>query len=177
MEKKLSKEMKIIIILLIILFFLLIIIGITIAVGTIAKENEKEKSNTKNEEYKDQITITCSIEENKDDVVKTEQVYLEKGVLITRTDISKWNKTIPREDTCKYYQTQTAKLNNYVGISSSVNCDTTSGTATTIYTISELDRTKTKLKQYDYLNEDNIFDYRSWMNYMQTKEYTCEISS
>lgn len=175
--KQISKEKKIFIILLIILFFLLIIIGITIAVGTVAQENKKEKEeiNVKDEKPNTISTITCINEDMPDDIIKSEQVYLEQGKLITRTDISKWNKTEPREDTCKYYQTQTIKLNNLNGITSSVTCNEQRGEATTIYTISEIDRSKTKLKQFDYLNEENIFDYKNWISYMESKEYKCEI--
>ena len=176
-NKKLTKEKKIFIILLIILFFLIVIIGITIAVGTVAQENNKEKenANTKKEATTNISLITCINEEMPDDITKSEQVYMEEGKLITRTDKSSWNKTEPREDTCKYYQTQTVKLNELYGVTSQVTCDESRGTATTIYTISEIDRTKTKLKQFDYLNEENIFDYKSWMTYMESKEYTCKI--
>lgn len=170
---KIDKEKKIFIILVFVLLFLLIIIGVTIGVSTISKNNKKEY--VKKETYREKMTITCSIEEEKSNLKKTEEVYLEKGVLITRTDKNEWKSTSPNEDTCKYYQTQVAGLNKYSGVSSSVNCNETSGTSTTTYLISEINREDLKINQFDYLNEENVLDYRGWITYMEKKGYICEI--
>lgn len=170
---KIDKEKKIFIILVFVLLFLLVIIGVTIGVSTIAKNNKREF--VKKETYSEKMTITCTFEEEKLNLKKTEEIYLEKGVLITRTDKNEWRSTSPNEDTCKYYQTQMAGLNRYTGVSSNANCNETSGTSITTYTINEINRKDLKINQFDYLNEENILDYKSWISYMEKKDYTCVI--
>ena len=48
------------------------------------------------------------------------------------------------------------------------------GNASAVYMISEIDREDMKLKQFDYMNEKGIFDYKGWTDYMETSGYTCE---
>ena len=136
-----------------------------------------DKTETKNVEKRvsevEEKTITCVSSEKKDDVEQTEIVWIKNKVLMTRTNISTWNKESANDQTCKYYHSQTEKLNSLPGIESSVDCNAYSGTATTIYTISEVDRTNIKLKQFEYLGENDTFDDKSWKNYMRKNHYSC----
>lgn len=172
MENK-NKEHKIFIILLIILIFLILIIGITIGISSIADKKEENLNKPQEKEKNSELTITCIKEDVHDDVTKTEEVYLKNDIIITRTDISEWNKEEATPVTCEYYTLQTTKLNEYEGITSSVVCDDKNGKATTIYTIDKVDKSKMKLKQFDYVDENYKFDSKSWTLNMKMNDYIC----
>lgn len=166
-----KKRIKIIIIIVVIILLILLLSGI-IFLSMNARENGETPN--KEPEYKEAMTITCTKEVGHDDVKQTESIYMEKGVLITRRTTAVWTKVEPKEKTCEYYTDQTNGLNTKKGVNASVNCDEQSGNASAVYTISEIDREDMKLKQFDYMNEKGILDYKSWINYMASDGYTCE---
>jgi len=168
MKKKKKKILIIIAIILVILFLSWIIVSV-----------HRIKSKTERREivYPDYQTITCTKEGAHDGTTKTEEVYLQKGKIITRTDITSWNKTIAKEDTCSYYTLMSQKLNALTGITSTVNCNEYRGEVKTIYTIAEMDTENTKLKQLEYTDLEGNFDYREWIIYMKKDNYSCKITS
>lgn len=173
---KKNKERKIFIILLIILIFLFLIIGVTVGVVGAIEKNNKENSNEQNQEESKEMTIACVKEDGNDDVKKTEEVYLEDGIIIKRTDTSEWDKTDPKQETCDYYTLQTTKLNQLDGVSSEVTCNELKGKAVTIYTISEVNKDEIKLKQFDYITENYTFSGSGWMTHMKKNGYECSVN-
>ena len=170
------KKKKIWTIIGIVFFFLFVLIGTTIAAG-----NDLQKRNNKVEKrveksYPAEQTINCVKENARDDVTVTEEVYLQNGELVTRTNTAYWVKTEPREMTCKYYNDLASGLTRRPGVSSTTNCDDTSGRNTTIYQMNEIDKTDLKLKQFDFVDSNNKFDSLGWKNYMENDGYVCEIS-
>ena len=155
---------------------LLIILLLTISSTTLfvqgAKEGEIQKK--EREEYPEEQTISCYKEEGHDGVEETETVYLQRGVLISRTNRAEWSKSTPSEKTCEYYTKNSTGLNAYQGITSTCNCDSNRGTYTATYTIAELDRTQSRLKQFDYLNEKGIFNVTSWRIFMEDSGFDCK---
>ncbi len=165
------KKKNIILIIVAIIAFILIVIGTTILSMNASKEENVEKRVVP--EYKEEQTITCIRQDSYDDVDEEETVYIQKGVLITRRNTATWNKAESNEMTCKYYTSKNQGLNMKAGIRSSVECNENRGSFTVTYTIAELDKEDTKLKQFDYINNAGIFDYRSWMQFMQKENYQC----
>ena len=106
---------------------------------------------------------------------KTEEVYVEQGRLITRTNTYEWSKPEPKEKTCEYYTLMTEKLNALQGITGTIYCNDakTSGNAKIIYTIQDVNREDVKLKQFDFLDKDNIFNVSAWKYYMENNKYKC----
>ena len=153
--------------------FLIIIIGIIVLSS---KEQETQIQQRQEVPLSKEYTISCTSSEKTDDVKQTEIVYIKNNILITRTDISTWNKENPDNRTCTFYQKRVEKMNALEGISSTVTCDSTSGTYTTIYTIAEMNREITKLNEFNYLEENDKFDFVSWVDYMKSHKYTCEKS-
>ncbi len=168
MSKKKKKRLLIIGIILIIILLSWIIISIY----KIRYKKEKQEVT-----YPEKQTITCTKENAHDETTKIEEVYLEKGKIITRTDTTTWNKAIPKEQTCEYYTLNSQKLNALTGITSTINCNEYRGDVKTIYTIAEMDTENTKLKQLEYTDIEGTFDYREWIIYMKKDDYTCEINS
>ncbi len=167
-----SKKKKIILIAIAALLLLVLMIIMTV-LALNARESEKVE---KREATKDVLTITCVKENAHDDVTETETVYLEKGILITRTDNDTWTKREPSQKTCDYYNSKNTGLNTKEGVSSRVDCNETRGNFTATYTIANVDKEDTQLKQFDYINQDNIFDYRSWKSYMEKDGFKCQES-
>ena len=149
----------------------LIVMGTTILAMN-AKENEKVEKRLA-PEHKEEQTITCVREKGHDDVEETETVYMQKGVLITRKNTASWYKAEAKEQTCTYYTTKNEGLNAKPGVTSSLDCNENRGNFTATYTIADMDKEDMKLKQFDYINNQNIFDYRAWMEYMRKDGYTC----
>lgn len=156
-------------------FFIIVLIITT----NIAHRANKKEAEVKEIEKKmaDTMTITCINENGNDGVVQTEIVYIEQGKLITRTNKYEWSKPEPKEKTCEYYTLMTEKLNALAGITGSVYCNDakTSGNAQVVYKISEINKEDVKLKQFDYLDEDNMFDSSTWKYYMENSKYKCSI--
>ena len=160
----------------IVLFFLFVLVGTTIIVGNdLQKRNQKVQKRTE-KIYPAEQTIYCIRENIRDDVTVTEEVYLQNGELVTRTNTAYWSKVEPREMTCKYYTDLAAGLTGRPGVTSITNCDDKSGRNTTIYRMNEIDQTDLKLKQFDFVDSYNKFDAQAWKIYMEKDEYTCEIS-
>ena len=101
-------------------------------------------------------------------------VYIKKGVLISKRTSAVWNKTEPKEKTCEYYTDQTNGLLTKRGVTATVDCDESRGTASATYVIADIDREDMKIKQFDYLTKDDIFDYQGWETYMTNNGYVCE---
>ena len=160
------------IILIVVAVFLLLLLMVIITMMALNAKNsetvEKRESNKKEE-----FTITCVKENAHDDVTETEIVYIQKGVLITRTDNDTWNKREPSEKTCDYYNSKNTNLGTKKGVTSRVDCNETRGTFTATYTIAEVDKEDTQLKQFDYINQEGIFEDRSWRSYMEKDGFKC----
>lgn len=137
--------------------------------------SKKQEENIQLRENKDPVekTITCIKEKGHDEVEEKEIVYIQNGELITRRNEYSWQKSTPKEQTCEYYTQMVGGMNSKAGVQGSVSCNEYSGNATLTYTISEMDKTDTKLKQFDYIKSDNIFDYESWIAYMEYNKYIC----
>ncbi len=164
----------------------LIIIGIAflVLIILIVTTNIAHNAYTKEEKIKEiekkvaeAMTITCINENGNDDVVQTEIVYIEKGILISRTNIYEWSKPEPKEKTCEYYTLMAEKMNALPGITGSIYCNEakTSGNAKIVYLISEVNKEDVRLKQFDYLDEDNLFDANAWKYYMENSKYKCSV--
>lgn len=166
MKKKTIKIIGIIVIII-----LLILVGVTVIVGTEKEKNKVEKR--KEVVYPSSQTILCVKEQGHDGVREEEEIYLENGVLLTRTNRENWTRSEPKEVTCKYYTQKSESLNQKPGVRSSCTCDDTRGTSTTTYTIAEIDREDLKLKQVEFLDQNNIFDVDSWILYMEEDNYIC----
>ena len=160
----------------IVLFFLFVLIGTTVIVGNDLQKRNKEVQKRTKKVYPAEQTITCTRENIRDDVTVTEEVYLQNGELVTRTNTAYWSKTEPREMTCKYYNDLAAGLTGRPGVTSTTNCDDRSGRNTTIYRLNEIDKEDLKLKQFDFVDSYNKFDAQAWKIYMEKDEYICEIS-
>ncbi len=159
----------------IILFFVIVLI-ITTNVAHKATQKEEEAKEIE-KKMVDTMTITCINENGNDDVVQTEIVYIEKGILISRTNIYEWSKPEPKEKTCEYYTLMAEKMNALPGITGSIYCNEakTSGNAKIVYLISEVNKEDVRLKQFDYLDEDNLFDANAWKYYMENSKYKCSV--
>ncbi len=168
MSKK--KKKRLIILGIILIIFLLT--WIIISIYKIRYKKEKQEIT-----YPEKQTIICSKEKSHDDTSRIEEVYLEKGKIISRTDTITWNKTIPKEQTCEYYTLNSQKQNALTGITSTINCNEYRGEVKTIYTIADMDTDNTKLKQLEYTDIEGHFDYHEWIIYMKKDDYTCEIKS
>ena len=162
----------------------LIIIGIAflVLIILIVTTNIAHNAYTKEEKIKEiekkvaeTMTITCINENGNDGVIETEEVYVEQGRLITRTNTYEWSKPEPKEKTCEYYTLMTEKLNALQGITGTIYCNDakTSGNAKIIYTIQDVNREDVKLKQFDFLDKDNIFNVSAWKYYMENNKYKC----
>lgn len=169
-----KKEKKWIIVILVIIFSLVLIITTNVAHNANQKEEEIKEIEKK---IADTMTIICTNENGNDGVTQIEEVYIEKGVLISRTNIYEWSKPEPKEKTCEYYTLMTEKLNALTGITGTVYCNEakTSGNAKIIYTIESVNREDVKLKQFDYLDDNNIFDANAWKYYMENSKYKCSV--
>ncbi|MBQ6135005.1 MAG: hypothetical protein IJI60_01665 [Bacilli bacterium] len=165
-----KKRTKILIIIIVIILLILLLSAIIFLSMNARDSKEKDTK----PEYKEAMTITCIKEVGHDEVKQTETVYMENGILITRRTSAVWTKAEPKERTCEYYTDQTNGLNTKKGVNASVTCDEQTGNASAVYMISEIDREDMKLKQFDYMNEKGIFDYKGWTDYMETSGYTCE---
>ena len=157
---------RIIIIICIGLAFLLILLGTLLLAMS---ENERKSQERKVDNYKEERTITCTKKRDSNGVIEEESVYIQKEVLITRTNTSRWENA--DEQTCKYYTHKSEGLNAIAGISSTTNCG--GGYSVTTYQIAEMDKETTKLKQFEYINEENTFNYQLWEIYMKSNHYTC----
>ncbi len=167
-----KKDRKWIIASIVIIFSLVIIITTNVAHNANKKEEEIKEIEKK---IADTMTITCTNENGNDGVIETEEVYIEKGILITRTNTYEWSKPEPKEKTCEYYTLMVEKLNSLPGITGTVYCNEakTSGNAQIIYTIENVNREDVKLKQFDYLDDNNTFDANAWKYYMENNKYKC----
>ena len=167
-----KKNRKWIIASIVIIFSLVIIITTNVAHNANKKEEEIKEIEKK---IADTMTITCTNENGNDGVIETEEVYIEKGILITRTNTYEWSKPEPKEKTCEYYTLMVEKLNALPGITGTVYCNEakTSGNAQIIYTIENVNREDVKLKQFDYLDDNNTFDANAWKYYMENNKYKC----
>ena len=166
-----KKKTKIIIIGIVLLILLLI--GIIILILNQYEKVTVEKRIIR--DYRESQTITCIKEKNAANVEETEELYLEKGIVITRTNIARWSNTDSLENSCKYYTNKTTGLTGKPGVNVSTNCNDTSGVSTITYTLAEIDKEDIRLKQFDYIDADNHFDYNSWIIYMEQGGYTCTI--
>ena len=166
-----KKKTKIIIIGTVVL--LLLVLGIIILILNQYEKETIEKRVVK--EYRDSQTITCIKEKNAANVEETEEVYMEKGVVITRTNTARWSNSDSLENSCKYYTNKTAGLTGKPGVNVSTNCNETSGVSTIIYTLAEIDKEDIRLKQFDYIDSENHFNYNSWIIYMEQGGYSCTI--
>ena len=151
------------------ILLLLLIAGTTLFVHG-SKESEIQK---KEVEYPEEQTITCFKEQGHDEAEETEIVYLQKGKLIRRENIVDWTNSPSKERTCEYYTKNSAGLNSYKGVSSTCNCGDSYGHYTATYVIAELDREEVRLKQFDYLNENDIFSAAQWRIYMEERNFKC----
>ena len=167
-----KKDRKWIIASIVIIFSLVLIITTNVAHNANKKEEEIKEIEKK---IADTMTITCTNENGNDGVIETEEVYIEKGILITRTNTYEWSKPEPKEKTCEYYTLMVEKLNSLPGITGTVYCNEakTSGNAQIIYTIENVNREDVKLKQFDYLDDNNTFDANAWKYYMENNKYKC----
>jgi len=165
------KKKRIWIIIAIVLFFLLVLIGMTILVSKEVENNQVEKRMIN--KNKEEQTITCIKENGHDGAEETEEVFLKKGILVTRTNKVVWVKPDPKEKTCEYYSLKSQGLNSRPGVTSNTTCDEHSGTSISTYIISEIDKEDIRLKQFDFVNADNVFDYTSWMLYMEKDGFDC----
>jgi len=155
-------------------FLVLIILIITTNIAHNAYTKE-EKIKEIEKKVAETMTITCINENGNDGVIETEEVYVEQGRLITRTNTYEWSKPEPKEKTCEYYTLMTEKLNALQGITGTIYCNDakTSGNAKIIYTIQDVNREDVKLKQFDFLDKDNIFNISAWKYYMENNKYKC----
>jgi len=160
----------------IVFFFLFVLIGTTVVVGNDLQKRNRIVEKRMEKNYPAEQTINCVKENARDDVTVTEEVYLENGELVTRTNTAYWVKTEPIEMTCKYYNDLAAGLTGRPGVTSTTSCDDTSGRNTTIYRMDEVDKTDLKLKQFDFVDSHNKFDVMAWKIYMEDDNYVCEIS-
>jgi len=168
------KKKRKLVYLILVLLFLLFIGGFILLVSTVTQKENVQKREGYN--YKKNLTITCT-STTQDDVNITEEVVIENSVLILRRDIASWYKgDTTGEKTCKYYTSKASGLAVKQGITCTTNCDERQGTSTTVYTISELDKEDVKLKQFEYINEKDFFDYYGWMTHMRNKGYDCKES-
>lgn len=167
-----KKKTKLLIIGIVIL--ILLVIGIIIL---ILSQHEKETVQKRvQKSYRDSQTITCIKDKNAANVEETEEVYLEKGVIITRKNIARWNNSDSLDNSCKYYTNKTEGLLGKPGINVSTNCTDTSGVSTITYTLAEVDKEDVRLKQFDYIDSENHFNYNSWIIYMEQGGYHCTLS-
>ena len=167
-----KKKEKVLIIITIVIL-IMILVGATVFAGYELEKKNKRIEKKVVENYKDSQTITCTLEKNKEDIEQIEEVYIEKGILIARINRYTWSREEAKEVTCKHYTSLANNSSTLAGVSSVVNCDAFSGNVTTTYTIAELDKDNIKLNQFDYIKENNTFDYAGWKYYMQNKGYSC----
>lgn len=169
MKKNIEKKLK----LLTISFLLIILVLISTSIILYTSENNKEEVIQEREDINISKTITCISNEQKDDVYDTEIVRIENGILLTRTNIKNWTHSIPNQVTCNYYTEQSTKLNNLSGVESKITCNDLEGTIETTYTIGEINKDEVRLKQFDFMEKNNIFYETGWLDYMKRSNYKC----
>ncbi len=157
-----------------IVILILLVIGIIILILSQYEKESVQKRVVRN--YKDTQIITCIKEKNAANVEETEEVYLEKGVIITRKNTARWSNSDSLENSCKYYTNKTDGLLGKPGINVITNCNDVSGVSTITYTLADIDKEDIRLKQFDYIDSENHFDYNSWIIYMEQSGYKCTLS-
>jgi len=165
------KKRTIILIVIACVALLLIMLGTTMLAMNAKKTEEAEKRVTP--EYLEEQTITCTREKYHDDVDEVVTLYMQKGVLITKSEADSWYKAEAKEKTCEYYTSKNKGLNTKKGVSSSVTCDERRGNFNATYTIKEMDKEDMRLKEFDYIDEREIFNYKLWIQFMQNNGYKC----
>ncbi len=150
---------------------LFLIIGVTLFVDS-NKESTVQKKRT--QKFAAEQTVSCVKEQGHDDAEETEEVYIQNGILISRKNIVNWSNSIYKEKTCEYYTKSSNGLNAYPGVSSTCNCNDNGGNYSATYTIAELNKEDVRLKQFDYLTENGIFDVDAWIMYMEDRGFVCK---
>lgn len=169
MKKNIEKRLKLITI----SFILIILLLVSTSIIIYSTENNKEEGIQEREEINTSKIITCISNEQKDDVYDTEIVQIENGILLARTNSKHWNHSTPNQVTCNYYTEQSTKLNNLTGVESHITCNDVEGSVETTYTISEINRDEVRLKQFDFMEKNNIFYEAGWLDYMKRSNYNC----
>jgi len=169
MKKNIEKRFKIIII----SFLLIIIVLISTSLILYVNDNNSEETIQEREEINTSKTITCTSNYQKDDVYDIEIVQVENGILTTRTNNKYWKHSTPNQVTCNYYTEQSTKLNNLTGVESQITCNDLEGSVETTYIISEINKDEVRLKQFDFMEKNNIFYEAGWLEYMKKSNYNC----
>ena len=169
MKKSIEKKLKV----LTISFLLIILVLITTSMIIYITDNNKEKTIQEREEINTSKTITCISNEQKDDVYDTETVQIENSILLTRVNSKHWNHSTPNHITCNYYTEQSTKLNKITGVESQITCNDLEGSIETTYTINEINKDEVRLKQFDFMEKNNIFNETGWLEHMKKSNYKC----
>ena len=169
MKKSIEKKLKV----LTISFLLVILVLISTSMIIYITDNNKEESIQEREEINTSKTITCTSNEQKDDVYDTEIIQIKNGILLTRVNNKYWKHSTPNQVTCNYYTEQSSKLKNLSGIESQITCNDLEGSIETTYTINEINKDEVRLKQFDFMEKNNIFNETGWLEYMKKSNYNC----
>ena len=169
MKKSIEKKLKV----LTISFLLVILVLISTSMIIYITDNNKEESIQEREEINTSKTITCTSNEPKDDVYDTEIIQIKNGILLTRVNNKYWKHSTPNQVTCNYYTEQSSKLKNLSGIESQITCNDLEGSIETTYTINEINKDEVRLKQFDFMEKNNIFNETGWLEYMKKSNYNC----
>ena len=134
------------------------------------ENNEEQSKNTTNNTSKNSKVVNLICDRN-DDIKHTVKLVIENNILITKTYISSWdNKT---EKTCTFYKEEAQKHNVYEGVSDSTDCDSTSGTRTTVFTLSEIDKNEVYLPETKFIGSNQEFDINGYKTFMENDDYSC----